>query len=529
MIDKLVFRDIFYRNGLTNTTPFTYRDGVTYLDILEEIKWKILNEIKPSIENMDEEVRDKFAIVQANFEELDKQWTQQLNSLDPTAVRAYVEGLGIPGIRDDFNAFRTSLNSSVDDRFNNINGSLQSVNQLIEALNTLTATHTSQIATHTSQIDSINSNFNNHHTRHEFGGNDELTINIKQVKDLTRSNILNRLSSGYFKCVFLGDSHTNDGSLEGPNGWGGEFGYSYRVGNLLAQTVGECQEGINVSNPTGWGNYVWEAATGGMTSGTYCPSGTVSNIGVLKPDVVFHMIGTNDYANLISPSTYKTNVRKAINDIWNVSSNTIQILIVPWPRASVASTNSWEDYVNAMDELANEYYSNDKFYYFEYGKKFLRNNYKNAINSWGLLDDNIHGNRMLHRELAEEICEFLGLPSPAVTFASAFYPFDLNRQGEVVASINNLIINKVPVPRIVRVEASIVGVATSEGDFKIDINNNTSLFHFVADSRVQSISHQHTAIVPANVDTKVSFNSGGFSVSGNLGDYYKGSIECRYI
>ena len=93
MIDRLVFRDIFYRNGLTNTTPFTYRDGVTYLDILEEIKWKILNEIKPSIENMDKEVRDKFAIVQANFEELDKQWTEQLNNLDPDDVRAKIDTL----------------------------------------------------------------------------------------------------------------------------------------------------------------------------------------------------------------------------------------------------------------------------------------------------------------------------------------------------------------------------------------------------------------------------------------------------
>lgn len=112
MVDKLFFRNIFYRRGLTNTTPFTYRDGITFLDILEEIKSKIVNEIIPSIGNLDEENKKQFDAIQSNFVELDKQWTEQLNNLDLNDVRAQIAATRLDTLRADVESMVANLGNT---------------------------------------------------------------------------------------------------------------------------------------------------------------------------------------------------------------------------------------------------------------------------------------------------------------------------------------------------------------------------------------------------------------------------------
>lgn len=108
MVDKLYFRRLFYRNGVTNTTPFTYRDGVTFLEILQEIKCKIVKEILPSIEGLDEELKEQINRINDNFEALDRQWTEQLDSVDAALIQEMVNGM-----RSDMTDLESGVNAVV--------------------------------------------------------------------------------------------------------------------------------------------------------------------------------------------------------------------------------------------------------------------------------------------------------------------------------------------------------------------------------------------------------------------------------
>lgn len=91
---------------------------------------------------------------------------------------------------------------------------------------------------------------------------------------------------------------------------------------------------------------------GGAFANSYAPSGTITALDALNPQVVFHMIGANDYFLGVTPASYKTNVLAAIAAIDAVTT-TRHVLLHTYRRPDVASpAYPWWQYGNALREIA---------------------------------------------------------------------------------------------------------------------------------------------------------------------------------
>ena len=389
-----------------------------------------------------------------------------------------------------------------------------------------------------------------HAARHSFGGADPISVDERQlvspardwVRDALRDNLSRSLDGG-FRTIFLGDSQTNDGTLElSPTGaeiWGGGKGYSYRLANLLTQNgAGECQAGVTVSKPAAVGSYVWEAATGGNTSGNYCPAGTLANIQTLQPHLVIHMIGTNDHAAQVPPATVLANIRAAIDGIWSRAPGARQLFVIPWPRGNPAGAfYSWVDLAIALRTLATTYASDARFALLDYTARFQRLGQPfYPADPWGIMPDDIHGDGNLHRDLAERLAEYMGLPSPAVTFANLkplhAPAFASGASANPVATIN---VPALPVPRAGEIDASVLALVTGESDLKISatIDGVTSEmpFHVQAQSLRSYTLRRSIEIPPRKSATIRLYGSALINVyAGASFDQYNSlTANLRYI
>lgn len=371
-----------------------------------------------------------------------------------------------------------------------------------------------------------------HAAQHGFGGADPVSVDERQlvspVRDWVREAMRKNLSEsidGGFRMVLLGDSHTNDGALElSPTGaeiWGGGKGYSYRLANLLVQNgPGECQAGVAVSKPTAVGKYVWEAATGGNTSGNYCPAGTLANIQTLQPHLVVHMIGTNDHATQVPTATVLANIRAAIDGIWSRVPNARQLFIIPWPRKNPPGASySWVDLAIALRTLTTAYASDARFALLDYGARFQRlGSPFYPADLWGIMPDDIHGDGNLHRDLAERLAEWMGLPSPAVTFANLrplhAPAFTAGALGTTPAA--TITIPALPVPREGRATGRVLAaVGIPESDLIIDVTvagqATKSYPHHVTQSGPTTFMLEAPVAIPAHKACTVSLRAAASS------------------
>lgn len=293
------------------------------------------------------------------------------------------------------------------------------------------------------------------------------------VQDWVRAGLAASVTSP-FRIMFLGDSQTNDGTVgrtpEGITVWGGQTGYSNRLANLLSKNgMKQAQAGVAVSTNTAPGVHSWSAAVAGQTAGGYVPTGVLNNIQTIAPHLVFHMIGTNDDSQQTTPAAYKANLKAAIDGVWARVPNARQVVIICWPKRPAGATYQWEQYAQAQRDLVAEYRvaGNDKVTLFDYGVKFNRLG-GGVLTSWSVaFPDGIHGSRALHRELTEELCAWMGLPSPMAMFGAGeiirgVEPFLDGTAGfDRMNPISKVDIPAAPVPRSLKVHAAVLMVANA--------------------------------------------------------------------
>lgn len=95
------------------------------------------------------------------------------------------------------------------------------------------------------------------------------------------------------------------------------------------------------------------AGVGGTTASNYLTSTTMAQIGDLNPCAVMHMIGSNDYAADVNPTTYKSNVLAKLNTLdTEIGVPHVHILVHSYQRMDGANTYAWSAYGTALRELA---------------------------------------------------------------------------------------------------------------------------------------------------------------------------------
>lgn len=107
------------------------------------------------------------------------------------------------------------------------------------------------------------------------------------------------------------------------------------------------------SGPTAPGFHFLNAGLGGTTSANYLDTTKRNLVNSFSPQLLIHMVGSNDYSEQMAPATYKTNMRNAINSIG--TSTTKHVLVHQQRREDRSDTgNKWADYGAKLQELSQE-------------------------------------------------------------------------------------------------------------------------------------------------------------------------------
>ncbi|ASR83191.1 tail spike [Arthrobacter phage Abidatro] len=207
--------------------------------------------------------------------------------------------------------------------------------------------------------------------------------------------------------VSLGSSTANGGNVSGPG-----LTWFERVAALMGKNpVGRLED---VAAAPSSGAWFYNGAVGGTHSGDYITQVRKDKIALLKPAVVSHMVGSNDWAMGVTPAAYKENLRARLTELFNSSPSTVNVLIHQQGRWDVtAPAYPWDAYGAAMAELAAEY--RDRGVVFLDVDAHFRRLGVPQPDFYSLIGpDKIHLNDAGHRILAGIIADFFGIPRPEI-------------------------------------------------------------------------------------------------------------------
>jgi lysophospholipase L1-like esterase len=212
--------------------------------------------------------------------------------------------------------------------------------------------------------------------------------------------------------VFTGSSTT-----EGANATAPENRYVNRLVAALQATypsglakgtdVVTLASGFN-SAPLFPGIHGFNAGASGAISSNYINATTISQITTLKPSVVIHMVGSNDFAQDISPATVKTNVQSKIAAIdAALTEKPIHIVIYTYQRLDItAPVYPWVDYKAPLKSL-----TSDNVLFIDSTLPYIAAGIP-GTDPYDFIDtDGIHQTNFGHKLMAETILKELRLPA----------------------------------------------------------------------------------------------------------------------
>lgn len=157
--------------------------------------------------------------------------------------------------------------------------------------------------------------------------------------------------------------------------------------------------------PTTPGLHARNGGVSGATSATYVPAATHGFITTLQPQLVIHMIGSNDYGNSLDPATYKANVQTVIDAIdAEVTGPVLHILVNTYQRMDVTGSYAYATYGAKLAELAN---TNDNAMYVDLNPAYIAVGIPGADPLNYIDVDNLHQNDAGHAFMASTLFDLL--------------------------------------------------------------------------------------------------------------------------
>ena len=160
-----------------------------------------------------------------------------------------------------------------------------------------------------------------------------------------------------------------------------------------------------LAKPSAPGFHFVNAGVGGTGVKTYWNSQRADLVSSYQPELIIHMIGSNDYSDQMPPATYKQSVMKAINEINSQTPPCKHLLIHSFKRLDVSNpTYSWDEYGQALKEIAESRSDTD----FCDVMRVIGDRWPEGTK---LLSDNIHADWDGNTHLARAVAEYLTLDS----------------------------------------------------------------------------------------------------------------------
>lgn len=349
------------------------------------------------------------------------------------------------------------------------------------------------------------------------------------------SSLFNRLIEGIVdptldtRVVCLGSSTMGAGNTSIPEqGVAGRL--AYRSGATSLPNIDTATTTIP-AGPMRW----WNGAQGGTTSNNYYPTARQTQLGRIRPQYVLHMVGSNDWAQGVSPATYQANLTNAANSIESASPGVVNVFIHQQGRLDVPNPGfPWSAYANALRNVVAA--KPDQRYFIDATEDLFSRLDTFRNNRWGLITaDNIHMDEHGHLILADIIGGHLNIPSETgmiVPFTKVMaFPATTTYTGNgSIRDISEVNIPAAAYPRRVSVVGSMYARTGAGENTDIHVNiNDDSMIHRVETSGLNSSTHlYHDKLIPPNQAVRVRIivwiNTGGIYVSGGT-NYTRATIN----
>lgn len=254
------------------------------------------------------------------------------------------------------------------------------------------------------------------------------------------------------RVVVLGSSTANGGNTPyREQGW--HWRLAYRAG---AQAVPDLPDAaIAAQNGLRWYN----GALGGTNASNYAPAAKLTQVNsYVKPNYVFHMVGSNDWRSGTPLASYKASVKSVLTSIEAANPGVVNILVHQQERSDWTASIPWASYGQQLADLAAEkpasrifINANDYFHPYDLAA---------GGNRFGLVStDQMHMGPMGHLYMANVIGSTLGIPSESdFGNTSDFYPVPLPASTTYQAGTTLLASRQIPAaafPRLVRLHGSV--------------------------------------------------------------------------
>ena len=419
-------------------TPLTYRDGVTYIQLLTELSEYIKTILHPSLQHTVDQLvadvehqmdkhHDQYVDGVQEFQRIHDAFMSDVNAkliaLNDGAVADLVKdetsllGTVLRDIFTDTQKFydlQSELEYRVNRATSDVEESLAGLDDSISDIENSVSTHMDALST---QLDTGLHNFS-----------EEMERSYVKISNRHLTNIL---ASGSGLIVMLGSSTTTRGGFAKyfashmRNHFpGGVFTTLQKYRTNARDRVGHL--GVDV---------VYDSVgsdTGGGNSETYIPPATARLVNSLNPTMVFHGVGSNDWRwSNMKPSDYARNMRSALSTI--TSSKTLHhVILHQHERLTLGGAKvdyKWNDY---RDALYNEFSGDDDVSIIDISEDFRALGVGlNMTDPHNLMADDSHTNDNGSALIASIVSRELGFTGGIGVFDSGWHVLD-NSNGHIV-------------------------------------------------------------------------------------------------
>ena len=255
------------------------------------------------------------------------------------------------------------------------------------------------------------------------------------------------------------------------------------------------------------GVQVWAWGVGGKTSANYLTSEHYAAVGSIKPVLMVHVVGSNDWSGSRTPAQYDASMRAHLDALKTASPNTVHLLIGQHQRNSPASgSHPWEDYTDVLRTLAEE--DPERIEFLDLWDRYAAIGIPGS-DPWGWLhSDGVHLVDHSYRVLADWLAEHLGIPTPSGQ--SEVYQATLTggsgkNNNDVIFSVT---IPPRPYPRQGIVQGTVFARKRAAGsEMRLNVGSETLVVRptIPADTSIDGVSPPlvHRVIVPAHEEMTV--------------------------
>ena len=255
------------------------------------------------------------------------------------------------------------------------------------------------------------------------------------------------------------------------------------------------------------GVQVWAWGIGGSTSANYLTSSHYTAVGSIKPVLMVHMVGSNDWSGSRTPAQYEASMRSHLSALKSSSPRTVHLLVGQHQRNSPATgSHPWEDYTAVLRTLAGE--DPERVEFLDLWPRYAVIGIPGA-DPWGWLhSDGIHLTDASYKVLADWLAEHLGIPTPsgaAELYAATLTGGENRNSGDVVLSAT---VPARPYPRQGTVQGTIYArKRASMSEMQLNVGNEKLIVRPTtpSDTSINGVSPPlvHRVIVPAHEEMTV--------------------------